>query len=253
MSSSVPRRSSGEGSVVGDLPFGPLPARSETEEPAGLGGGSAGVDHVVRFPARDAGVSDGELGGAGVLEVSDRGSETDDDVHFGVAAKALGVSRRTVERMVKRGELSRGPSGAPATVSKRGLVTALEQRRRDVSHLTRATEVERAQSSYENLREALPERGVAELQELLRPVLEPLLVDFIDAWTRAEVLSSQMQGITERAERDRDRDERDRDRDELLLVLATGGWRHRRRARRAVLERSVLGQGLGGRAPGQDG
>ena len=28
--------------------------------------------------------------------------DSDDDVHFGVAAKALGVSRKTVERMVKR-------------------------------------------------------------------------------------------------------------------------------------------------------
>ena len=62
-------------------------------------------------------------------------SETDDDVHFGVAARALGVSRKTVERMVKRGQLERGPSNAPATVSKRSLVAALEQRRRDVSHL----------------------------------------------------------------------------------------------------------------------
>jgi hypothetical protein len=54
--------------------------------------------------------------------------ETDDDVH-------LGVSRKTVERMVKRGQLERGPSNAPATVSKRSLVAALEQRRRNVSHL----------------------------------------------------------------------------------------------------------------------
>ena len=61
--------------------------------------------------------------------------ETDDDVHFGVAARALGVSRKTVERMVKRGQVERGPSNAAATVSKRSLVAVLEQRRRDVSHL----------------------------------------------------------------------------------------------------------------------
>jgi hypothetical protein len=229
--------------VVPDLPFGPLPARSEELS----GSERAGVDRVLRFPSPD-GVGSGEgLGEAGGLEVA-RGPEGDDDVHFGVAAKALGVSRRTVERMVKRGELARGPSGVPATVSKRDLVAALEQRRRDVSHLTRATEVERAQSSYANLRDAFPEQGVAELQELLRPVLEPLLVDFIDASTRAAVLTSQMQGITDRAEQDRDRDE-------LLLVLATGGWRHRRRARRAVLQRYVLRHGLDGpppAAPGQD-
>ena len=56
------------------------------------------------------------------------------------------VSRKTVERMVKRGQLERGPSNAPATVSKRSLVAALEERRRDVSHLTRATEIEQARS-----------------------------------------------------------------------------------------------------------
>ena len=179
------------------------------------------------------------------MEVADPRPEGDDDVHFGVAAKALGVSRRTVERMVKRGQLSRGPSGAPATVSKRDLVTALEQRRRDVSHLTRATEVERAQASYASLTDAWPEHAVTELQELLRPVLEPLLADFIDAWTRAAVLESQMQGIAERAEQDRGRDE-------LLLVLATGGWRQRRKARRAALQRYVLRQGLGGPTAKQD-
>ncbi len=59
----------------------------------------------------------------------------DDDVHFGVAARALGVSRKTVERMVKGGQLERGPSNAPATISKRSLEAALEQRRRDISHL----------------------------------------------------------------------------------------------------------------------
>lgn len=179
------------------------------------------------------------------MELADPRPEADDDVHFGVAAKALGVSRRTVERMVKRGHLSRGPSGAPATVSKRDLVTALEQRRRDVSHLTRATEVERAQASYASLTDAWPENAVGELQELLRPVLEPLLADFIDARTRAAVLESQMQSIAERAEQDRGRDE-------LLLVLATGGWRQRRKARRAALQRYVLRQRQANPTPEQD-
>ena len=51
--------------------------------------------------------------------------ETDDDIHFGVAARAL---------------------GAPATVSKRSLLAALEQRRRDDSHLTQAAEIEQGGS-----------------------------------------------------------------------------------------------------------
>ena len=169
-----------------------------------------------------------EPDGSSELEIATARGDADDDVHFGVAAKALGVSRKTVERMVKRGLLERGPSGAPATVSKRGLVTALEQRRRDVSHLTRATEVERAQTGYDSLTAAWPDDAISELQELLRPVLEPLLAEFVDARTRAAVLESQMERITERAEQERGRDE-------LLLVLATGGWRQRRRARRAAL------------------
>ncbi len=245
MSPSDPRRASGQHSVQ-DLPYGPLPARSRSDEPTGSQQGAPDLNQLLRFPAPEATASREDPGGEPAeLEVADPRPEADDDVHFGVAAKALGVSRRTVERMVKRGQLSRGPSGAPATVSKRDLVTALEQRRRDVSHLTRATEVERAQASYTSLTDAWPEHAVTELQELLRPVLEPLLADFIDAWTRAAVLESQMQGIAERAEQDRGRDE-------LLLVLATGGWRQRRNARRAALQRYVLRQGLGGPTAKQD-
>ncbi len=98
-----------------------------------------------------SGGGDEVAGPAAGLSLTSPRSETDDDVHFGVAARALGVSRKTVERMVKRGQLERGPSNAPATVSKRSLVTALESRRRDVSHLTRATEVEQSQSPDQSL------------------------------------------------------------------------------------------------------
>ena len=101
--------------------------------------GGAGADRPVAAGAEVAGPA------AGVSLTSPR-PETDDDVHFGVAARALGVSRKTVERMVKRGQLERGPSNAPATVSKRSLVAALEPRRRDVSHLARATEIEQSKS-----------------------------------------------------------------------------------------------------------
>jgi hypothetical protein len=245
MSPSAPRHASSQNSIQ-DLPYGPLPARSRSDEPAGSEQGAPDLDQLLRFPAPEATPSSEDPGGEPAeLELADPRPEADDDVHFGVAAKALGVSRRTVERMVKRGQLSRGPSGTPATVSKRDLVTALEQRRRDVSHLTRATEVERAQASYASLTDALPEHAVGELQELLRPVLEPLLADFIDAWTRAAVLESQMEGIAERAEQDRGRDE-------LLLVLATGGWRQRRKARRAALQRYVLRQRQASPTPEQD-
>jgi hypothetical protein len=246
MPPSAPRRTSGQSPSLKDLPYGPLPGRSQSDRPTSGQPSSSDLDQILRFPAPEAPVPrEDPPDESAELEVAGRRAEADDDVHFGVAAKALGVSRKTVERMVKRGQLARGPSGATATVSKRDLVTALEQRRRDVSHLTRATEVERAQASYASLSEAWPENAVAELQELLRPVLEPLLADFIDARTRAAVLESQMQGIAERAEQDRGRDE-------LLLVLATGAWRQRRRARRAALQRYVLGHDLGRPTPDKD-
>lgn len=160
--------------------------------------------------------------------------EGDDDVHFGVAARALGVSRKTVERMVKRGQLERGPSNAPATVSKRALVATLEQRRRDVSHLTRATELEKAKSGSEWLGEESQRDPASALRELLVPVLAPLLDDFVAVRTQAAVLESQLESISVRAEQQRKRDE-------LLLALATEGWWRRRRTRKAVLRHYVLG------------
>jgi hypothetical protein len=248
---------------IKDLPYGPLPARSDN--PIGAQPRSPDLDQVLGFSRFEPQTPDTSPGAEGhppnaaqaadhdptgedepdassELEIAAARGDADDDVHFGVAAKALGVSRKTVERMVKRGLLERGPSGVPATVSKRGLVTALEQRRRDVSHLTRATEVERAQSGYASLTAAWPDDAISELQEFLRPVLEPLLAEFVDARTRAAVLESQMERITERAEQERGRDE-------LLLVLATGGWRQRRRARRAALRHYVLRDDLSRRRP----
>lgn len=192
-----------------DLPYGPLPARPE--------------------PPLDAEVSS-------ELELASGHSDADDDVHFGVAAKALGVSRKTVERMVKRGQLERGPSGAQATVSKRALVAELEQRRRDIAQLARAAEVEPGPAGgTEDARSLWPQDATTELQELLRPVLEPLLDEFVAARTRAAVLERQLADIDARAARERVRDE-------LLVALATGGWRERRRARRAALRHYVLGE-----------
>ncbi|MBV9194675.1 MAG: helix-turn-helix domain-containing protein [Solirubrobacterales bacterium] len=154
--------------------------------------------------------------------------ESDDDVHFGVAAKALDVSRKTVERMVKRGQLRRGPSGAPATVSKRDLVHMLEGRRRDVSHLARASEVVHRESAAETVATPVPEAAPADIEELLRPVLAPLLEEYVAAQTRAAVLENELETIAGRAEHERARDQ-------LLLALATGGWLQRRRARRRAL------------------
>ena len=168
------------------------------------------------------------------LSVTPPRAETDDDVHFGVAARALGVSRKTVERMVKRGQLERGPSNAAATVSKRSLVAALEERRRDVGHLTRASELDRAGSGTEWLSGDSPQDPASTLREVLVPVLAPLLDEFVAIRTRAAVLQSQLDSITARAEHERKRDE-------LLLALVTSGWWGRRRTRRRVLQHYIVG------------
>ena len=173
------------------------------------------------------------------LELTAGSGESDDDVHFGVAAKALGVSRKTVERMVKRGQLERGPSGAQATVSKRALVAVLEQRRRDVARLTRGGEVELGDAGHGQWTTPSPqtpwpqETATTEVQELVRSVLGPLLDEFVAVRARAAVLEAQLEAIKEHAARERARDQ-------LLVALATGGWWQRRRARRTALRRYVL-------------
>lgn len=57
----------------------------------------------------------------------------DDFVHVDQAAKALGVSRRTVERMIDRGQLHRDTrhDSRVAAVTKRSLVAALDAHRSD--------------------------------------------------------------------------------------------------------------------------
>jgi hypothetical protein len=218
-----------------DLPYGPLPVRSgepmagPSEQPDQFEDISWLEQEPPPGPAESVEEEDSSEQAVG-LSIASPAPEADDDVHFGVAARALGVSRKTVERMVKRGQLERGPSQAPATVSKRALVAALEQRRRDVTHLTRATAVEQAKSES-----ASPTGDSAqELRELLLPVLAPLLDEFISVRTRAAVLENQLANITARMANQRTRDE-------LLFALATSGWWGRRKARRAVLRHCVLG------------
>jgi hypothetical protein len=194
---------------------------------------SSSPDEAAESP--DSATGETALEPAVGLSLTTPRTEGDDDVHFGVAARALGVSRKTVERMVKRGELERGPSSAPATVSKRSLVAVLEARRRDVSHLTRATEIEQSGSGGDWLSPESPRDPASALRELLVPVLAPLLDEFVAVRTRAAVLESQLESIRAGAQQQRARDE-------LLLELATRGWWGRRKTRKAVLRHYVLGE-----------
>ena len=149
-------------------------------------GHAAGEEAVNKDFAASEGDDLGMDGGDDVAEpeaglsLTSPRPEADDDVHFGVAARALGVSRKTVERMVKRGELERGPSNAAATVSKRALVAKLEARRRDVSHLARATEIERSTSTNEYAA-ASPQAATSALTELA-PILRRC---WTSSWRRA--------------------------------------------------------------------
>jgi len=94
---------------------------------------------------------------------SQNSSATDDAVHVDQAAKALGVSRRTVERMIERGELERDArhDSRVATVTKRSLVEALEaQRSADATRQSRqvsytSPELARALEAIERLTDAL--------------------------------------------------------------------------------------------------
>ncbi len=248
MQPSTPPHAAGHTPSSADLPYGPLPVRSgrTTSGPPG----STPLEQLVDLswlapegpPPNAEVVNDAEpvadedapSDSALAMSLTTQKPEADDDVHFGVAARALGVSRKTVERMVKRGQLERGPSDAPAMVSKRSLVAALEQRRRDVTHLTRATEIEQTGSGTVWRSPDSPQDPAWALREVLIPVLAPLLDEFVAVRTRAEVLEGQLDSITARAEHERKRDE-------LLFALATSGWWGRRKTRRAVLRHYIVG------------
>ena len=236
----TPERPARQTHSSSDLPYGRLPPRPDQATPEQPASSRADPVRLQMQPEAAPGAAGEQAGSAeqvreqsSELEVAAARGDADDDVHFGVAAKALGVSRKTVERMVKRGQLERGPSGASATVSKRALVAVLEQRRQDVNQVTSADELQPHDFGEEHWRASFSQDAPTGLEELLRPVLAPLLDEFVAARTRAAVLETQIEGIKARAAQERARDE-------LLLALATGGWLARRRARRAALHHYVL-------------
>jgi len=177
------------------------------------------------------------------LEVAPGSPEADDDVHFGVAAKALGVSRKTVERMVKNGSLERGPSGASATVSKRALVAMIEERRGKTSQPMGIPEFEDGAVVQLDPQPELPVAGVQEIQALLGPLLEPLLQELVAVRTQATVLENQIKSVDARAVHEQDaRADHARRQNELMLALITGNWAERRKARKLAI-RALLRSG----------
>lgn len=98
------------------------------------------------------------------LDVTEPVASSDDAVHFNQAAKALGVSRKTIERMVKKNDLERiaSPDGAiVAMVTKRSLVAELERRR--------GTSVDPAQLARDVARPSAPSSLGRDLRELVEP------------------------------------------------------------------------------------
>ena len=251
MQPSTPRRAGGQTPSSMDLPYGPLPVRprrmmsgpsgpvplEELVDLSWLGGPEAPPPEAeVVEDDIDPAISEDQSSETAVgTSLTTPNPNADDDVHFDIAARALGVSRKTVERMVKRGDVERGPSNAPATVSKRSLVAALEQRRRDPSHLTRATEIQQAGTGDEWLSRDSAHDPASAFREALVPILGPLLDEFVAVRTRAAVLESQLASIKARAEQAHKRDE-------LLFALATSGWWGRRRTRKAVLRHYIVGE-----------
>jgi len=155
-------------------------------------------------------------------------ASADDAVHFNQAAKALDVSRKTVERLVKRGvlkrDVSRDSSGQEALVTKRSLVAELERRRGEPVDVSRL--------SHDLSKPAAPQSLGSDLRELVEPLMEQV----IEARTEAAGLQAQVRMLEERAHSSREHDE-------LLAALVVGSWRERRQARRSAL--SVLARRTG--------
>ena len=132
--------------------------------------------------------------------------QIDEPVGVEMAAKALSCSRRTVERLIARGELQRAECPT-ASVTRLSLVALIEARRD-----SDATGVAEAPS------------GIG----LLPPMIEALLDRVAVAEVRAASAEAQLRvleaGITSGLDHER-----------LILRMATGSFRERRAARREAL------------------
>ena len=216
MQPSTPPRAGGPTPSSADLPYGPLPVRSRRRTPELSG--STPLEQLVDLSWLEPEAAAGGGGGRGLGAGRGRGCVIG-YVRHDVAHQRQGPKRTMTStlasppgRSASRARRSNGWSNAdsssvdrrtlPATVSKRSLVAALEERRRDVSHLTRATEIEQAGSGTTWFSRDSSQDPTSALRELLVPVLAPLLDEFVAVRTRAAVLESQLDSITARAEQE---------------------------------------------------
>jgi len=144
-----------------------------------------------------------------------RAVPADERIPFDLAATALNVSRRTVERMVSDGRLDRDTTATDADrvsrVTRRSLVAVLGERRDTEANAARDAAVVSAASD------------VASGLDVGR-----LVADLVDARAEAAVMGERVRlleaGATEVQRRD-----------DLLGALVAGSWRERRQARRDAL------------------
>ena len=148
---------------------------------------------------------------------SEHPEQVSDVAAYNQAAKALGVSRKTIERMVKDGRLERDTSCDFAAVTKASLVVEMERRRLDLSRLTQALSTP-----------AVSQNAPA----IFRAQFEPLLDRLAAAQAEAADAKAQVRQLEERAQ---SLQEADRERAELVAQLLAGSWSERRAARKAAL------------------
>lgn len=158
------------------------------------------------------------------VATTDEQGPQDDLVHFNQAARALEVSRKTIERMAKEGKLERpataGGEPVAAHVTKRSLVAALEEKR--------GKPVDASRLSGELSRAPVPEGNQREFLEAVQPIIDKA----IDAERRANELETKVKLLERESGSNQSRDE-------LLGRLVAGSWRERRKARREAVEHLV--------------
>lgn len=132
--------------------------------------------------------------------------QLDEAVSYPMAARALRCSRRTIERHVEAGRLDRAPDATAASVTRRSLVSLLEDRGADERQLRDTAHIAAT--------------GVAALPAAVEQLLEQLSKTTERAATAEAELRLLEQQVGAAS-----------DRDELIVALISGSWSERRAAR----------------------